>query len=115
MPFLKETNLFFKNYLIPQFTERLYHNLVEWFFKSQPEYLLKKIKIFGDILLKPRESKTHISDDDCQGVCSNAAIVTNLTERFVINRGCFYLWREREKDSNEKFLHLFDYKMDEQQ
>lgn len=48
-------------------------------------------------------------------MCSKTAIVTNLTERFVINRGwVFFVEEEREKDSDEKFLDLFDYKMDEQ-
>jgi len=101
MPSLKET--FFKSDLIPQFTERSHHNMLELFFKSQlPKYPFKK-KIFRDILLNLRETKTHINDDACQGMCSNTAIVTNLTERFVLNPGCFYcVKREKERDRERK-------------
>lgn len=84
---------------------------MELFFKCQLEYPFQKIYIFRDILLNQRQTETHINDDDCQGTCSNTAIVTHLTERFVINPGCFYCVgrdREKEKDSSETFLNLLD-------
>lgn len=85
---------------------------MELFFKSQLEYPFKR-KIFRYIPLNLRETKTHINYDDCQGMCSNTAIVTNLTERFVINPKVFYCVKremDREKDSSETFLNLLDFK-----
>lgn len=86
-----------------------------YFLKANQSAPLKKI--CRDILLNLGETKTHINDDDCQGMCSNTAIVTNLTERFVINPGCFYCAeRERQKKILVKYFSIYLIKkMDAQQ
>ena len=66
------------------------YTIIQWnyFFKSQIQYPFNKT--FTDILTNLTETKTHRNDDVCQDTCSNAAIVTKRTGRFVINPGWFY-------------------------
>lgn len=49
-------------------------------------------------------------------VCAPRQLLLQISQKgLVLIADIFTVEREREKDSNEKFLDLFDYKMDEQQ